>query len=256
MHTIIANTLLIISLLMQYTPKVETETQQITADLDGDGTEETITLEYKPDFGDYILTIDIANAEGWLEPYLLGMELIDIDTSDDRMEIAVETAGPSDDYETIYYTLVNNRVEEIGHVYGYATEEGNGDVHSDVWMGFWARTDVHRLDPSTGLLEHINQEIVAVMGWYDGVESGIECTVLEPFPIYVYPDGEDVIADLEEDNRFSILACYFTDPVFPPEGTWRDIYADWYMLRTESGITGWAQLGDFRDKVDGTHWAD
>jgi hypothetical protein len=256
MHAIIAYALLVISILMQNTVSIGTETQQLTADLNGDGVEETITLEYMPDVGDYILTDGIANVEGHLEPYLLGMELVDIDTSDNQMESSVDTAGPSDDYESVYYTLINDRVQYIGHVYGYAHEQGNGDIYADAWMGFWSRTDIYRLDPSNITIEPVEQDMQTVKGYGDGEQVGVECTVTEPFPIYSYRDSDVVLANLEDGSGVTIIACHLSDPVFPTEDTYHDIHADWYMLRSEAGITGWAQLASFWDKVDGLMWAD
>ena len=256
MHLIIANTLLIISLLMQYTVKIETETQQITADLDGDGVEELITLEYMPDTGDYILTDGIANIEGWLEPWLLGMELVDIDESDNQMEIAVQTAGPSDDYEADYYTLINDRIQFIGHVYGYATSHGGGDVISEVWMGFWSRLDIYRLNRANIMLERVDQDLYSVIGYVDGRQPGIECSVLESFPLYAYQDGQEILTNLEAGDDITIVACHVADRSASDDIELAIGHFDWYLIMDEEGITGWAQFGDIWDKLDGIMWAD
>ena len=256
MHTIIATIVLIIGLLMQQTPNGDIVTEQISADLDGDGVEEPIALEHMHGRGDFTLAIGADRIEGYIDPWVDRMLLVDIDTSDGRMEIAVETSGPSDDYGRIYYTYVNNRIEELGYVDGEAVEEGNGDIHTSVWMGFWSRRDVYRLDRSSGLLEPLDQDIYTVRARGGGSVMAIDCTVLEPFQLYTHRDKDVVLVELEEGEAVAIMACHFAE-----RGTSDDIelacgLLDWYLMVNEEGLAGWAQYGNFRDKVEGIVGAD
>ncbi len=232
------------------------EAQHESVDLDGDGIEENVRLEYSPYMGDFMLGIDDLTVENRLEPELTGLEIIDIDTSDDFLEVKVSTPGPSDDPECFIYALMDGEIVEIGHICGWMTFPGNGTALVEQWMGFWSKTEMYALNPDTHQMEVVPQELYVIPGYWNEGDIGIECTVLESFPIHASHDDSMVLEDLEEGSAITLVACR-PGPVEEMDGyMMRNPFHDWYLIMTQSGVTGWAQLETFQYNIEGIHRAD
>jgi hypothetical protein len=231
-------------------PALARTTGSAEADLDGDGVDETITIEYTDEVGDFTLRINDQEISGWLEPDLMGYEIVDINEGDDYVEVVVSTAGPSDDYESIIYAWQNGRIIEIDHITGYVRFSGDGAMLVDNWMGFWMRRDKCVLDPTTRRIQHVPQPFYYVQGWNTGEGDGADCTVLESFAIYSSFDTSLVLEELEVGGRIRILANY--DGSSPETG----MHSEWYLILSSTGLMGWGLVSDFWDKVEGLHWAD
>jgi len=225
-------------------------------DLDGDGTIETVIGQYNQDSGEFYFSVDDQEYSGWLEPWLMGIEIVDLDKSDDYLEICVSTAGPSDDYEYLYFEFIDREIVEIGHIYGIVESKGEGVILSDQWMGFWTRTKKYELDQRTREIFEVPQQIFALKCYSEEVTIGLECTVTESFDIYLDRSRDDVLESCEPEDEIHILACWDTPPEPDDDYFTESYYTDWYLIYTASGLTGWAQLDDFAWNVDGIMWAD
>jgi len=249
-------TAILIALFMFLTLPAYAETyEEKVADLDGDGVLETITVEFPEYGGDFVLVVDDNEYETYLNPYFEGFRIVDIDPSDDLMEIEVVSAGESDDFESLFFTYVNGHIIESGHTNGIVSIPGDGTVLAIVWMGFWMRTDLYILKDSNHRLENINQDLIAVVHYADSDETGVKCTVLESFTVFVDNDGRETLEIPDPGDSFFIVA-YDNSPVPQGQGSYSgEERNEWYLIRTESGLSGWVSLSDFWDKVEGLQWA-
>jgi len=252
-HATVLPIYILAALIALTTPAFGIELDRAEADLDGDGIDETIAMEYVTEVGDFVLRIDDQEIAGWLEPDLMGFEIVDIDTGDEYVEVVVTTAGPSDDYESIIYGYQDGRIVEMDHITGYVRFSGDGTMLVDNWMGFWMRRDKYVLDPARRL-HLVPQELYSICEWSSIEALGLECTVLDPFPIYNDREGTELLEDLESGSFITVIACY--DPPLDTDDSYVDYYGDWYLIRSEIGLTGWARLESFWDKLEGLHWAD
>ncbi len=124
--------------------------KDISADLDGDGAEETIlwNAELRTDGSwayDQTLTVNGTEFAGSLEDIGYYCEnvldywaVVDLDTSDSYREIAIFDDGPSSDANTIFFRYADGKLTLLGRVYGYPDENGDkmsfpGDNTVESW---------------------------------------------------------------------------------------------------------------------------
>ena len=211
------------------------------ADLNGDNILEFIKLSTNDNM-DTRLSIGDSTIET-IADEVLYLHIIDIDKGDNYKEVDVHTPGPSDDDIHDIYWFDGQNINRVGSLIRWPDFPGNGVVYVDDWMGFWARTDKYVLNPQTHVLECILQELYYV---------NYEIFVKESFPIVKSPTDKTVIANLKPGSRAKILACDF-----PTER--KDVFYDyeerWYLIKSESGICGWAQEKTIRFKAS-LHYAD
>ncbi len=207
-------------------------------DLNGDGKVEEISISGITEIGNFILKIDNVSIKGELGDEVDGFIIVDIDTKDQYKEIAVHTPGPSDDDEYLIYWYDGKSIKEMGKLMRWPKFPGNGIVLVDNWMGFWQKRDKYVLDNKTRTLYLVPQEFYYV---------GIEATVKESFPIYKTRTGSEVVANLKPGSKIFILVCD-TSP--------DDYDSHWYLIKSETGLVGWAALKSFTGKVEGLPWAD
>ena len=205
------------------TPK--TTIQTATADLDGDGKVDKITLKLFFKYGEagsYALQVNNAMIKGDLTPPIEGFKIIDIDKSDKFKEIAINTPGPSDDYESIVFWYDGKALKQVAHFDGVASFYGHGVVDIRDWMGFW---EIHRrytLDSKTRTLKEIPQQFYSV---------GSKAKVREAFKIYARQEqigkkGAAPIVTLRAGGSATVLLW---DPV-----------SKYYLVKTDSSILGWS----------------
>lgn len=125
--------------------------EDISADLDGDGAEETIrwAADVNPAKQIYTyaasLTVNGTEfSEGerigdyYCETVLDYWAVVDLDTSDSHKEIAIFDDGPSNDANTIFFRYADGQLTLLGRVYGYPDENGDkmyfpGDNTVESW---------------------------------------------------------------------------------------------------------------------------
>jgi len=177
-----------------------------------------------------------------------GFTIVDIDTMDQYQEIAVHTPGPSSDDEYLIFGYNGISIKEMGRLSRWPKFFGNGIVIVKDWMGFWAKKEKYVLNQKARTLQLIPQDLYYV---------GIETTVRQSFPICRTREDSTVVVDLEPKSKVIVLLCD-PSPTHCKEEM-RDViddyYCDWYFIKSETGIVGWARLKLFWDKL-GLNWAD
>lgn len=221
------------------------------ADIDGDGSPESITVAMGGTPLEFVLTVDGVTTFGIFEGDVTdGFAVVDINTSDSYREIAVHTPGPSDDDEYLIYSFDGSSLKEMGRLSRWPTFSGNGIVLVDGWMGFWKIRDKYILDTSTRTLRHIPQDLYYV---------GVDAHAIKSFPVYRSRSGNEVIANTLPGSDFLVLACDTSPTCLNAYGDPDDNYScDWYLIKTVTGLVGWVRCETLMDyeTVDGLTWAD
>lgn len=207
------------------------------ADLDGNGTADTISIASSSGSGErYRLSVNGAVADGAFPEAADGFAIVDLDARDRFREIAVHTPGASDDHEYDLYSYDGTRLKKMAHLQGVASFPGGGVVLTDAWQGFWSRRDKYALQ-SDRTLKIVPQEF-----HYVGVTGRVKTS----FPLYSKMEAPGVLANLAAGSTITVvLARLGGQPG-----------ANWYMVRSASGLLGWAQEGVIFENVDGLPLAD
>ncbi len=209
----------------------------ISEDLNGDSQKELIRLVNLTPDGHFRLEIADAFYEGKMSDEVDGLIIVDIDTRDRYKEVAVHTPGASSDDEYFLFWYDGRRIIEAGRLSRWPQFAGNGIVYVDDWKGFWKKREKFILDPRIRKLKKIPQQYYYV---------GVKVKVNKEFSVVISPDSGQLLASLRPQSEIEILLCKEED----------DYLADFYLIRTASGLLGWARYGDFWEKVDGLPLAD
>ena len=204
------------------------------ADLNGDGKAEEISLENPDEGGGFALTVSGITVKGMFTSpgdEADGFLVVDIDSTDSFMEVAVHTPGPSDDDEYVIYWYDGASLRMSGRLARWPKFQGNGFVYVDDWIDFWQKREKYRLDRKSHSLVRVPQEFYHV---------GLETTVMKSFPIYRTREGGAVVGRLRQDSRCLILVCDSS----------RGRFSDWwYLIKSTTGLVGWARYRDFWGKL-------
>jgi hypothetical protein len=176
-------------------------------------------------------------------------ELIDIDKNDGYMEIAIIDVGPSDGHDT-YLFRFTGEIIPLGTISGMSAPEttGDGTAQGYWWMGFWGFNKMYKLDNELNRLLEVTSETYPV--------GDIEAEVTQPFTIIAdRVEGTDKVATLTPGTKIKIVEADIKPICINAQGYQDDDECDWFRVLTEDGTTGWVQLKDFRDKVEGLIWA-
>jgi hypothetical protein len=218
--------------------------RQAAVDLDGDKEVDQISIS-TTESGDFLLDVDGIETSGHLtEGEADGFAIVDIDLSDKFKEIAVHTPGPSDDDEYLIYRYDGRSIKEMGRLSGGPKFSGNGIVLVDDWMGFWIKREKYVLDKGSMALRLVPQEL-----YYVGIEGKVD----KGFPIYEKRTGSDVVANVRPGSKVLIIAC---DPSPTSDDATGGYFLDWYLIKSETGLVGWARLGEFGERMSDLPWAD
>jgi hypothetical protein len=76
---------------------------------------------------------------------------------------------------------------------------------------------------------------------------GVEAFVKKSFPVYQTRAGKKQVAYLKSISNILLLLC---DP------SPKKFFDHWYLIKSYTGLIGWAKLGSFQEKVEGLMWAD
>ncbi len=238
---------------------LELMTQSEEIDLNGDGITDTVIMDYVkysiwepgyPSRRDFTLRVNDVEIESSLEPDLTGFEIVDIDKNDDMVEILIPTMGPSYDPCCLIYSYDGENIVETGKLAGFREFTGEGVIYTDWWQGFWEATDKWVLNPETHKLEQIPQEM-----YYIGC-TGDHLEIRESFDLHLNPGSDEIVETIEAGGSVSVIAClaeindtdYWSWHLYIP--------SDWFLLRAESGLTGWVTGSEFFNVTQGFGWAD
>ena len=202
------------------------------ADLDGNGREESIRLELYSGHNLFLLTIEGQSLMGLGENVDPVIHLIDLNTEDTFLEVAIAESGPSDDYFTTFFRWTPEGFYNMGRVGGRPgagiTIRGDGTLTAQTrgqLLHTWFYDKVYRISQS-GYLEGVPT------GFYlmdTPVTALVDLTLTaapsngEPIEIKA---GESLVIESSDDIKF-------------------------LKIRTADGRTGYLELEGF-DRIKGT----
>ncbi|XXF75675.1 hypothetical protein P2318_21750 [Myxococcaceae bacterium GXIMD 01537] len=210
----------------------------LSADLDGDGKPETVSVQWKEGDSQFVLKVGGATVRGDAKDTELGeVTVVDLDSGDKRKEVAVSTGLSDYDHRVHLFAYDGKGLKALGTLPALTEARGNGIVLSDTWQGFWNQRDKYVLDAKAGKLTMVPQELYAV---------GHEATVKDSFPLARGRTDKAPLAQLAKGSRITILAA---TPVGP--GTPERLY----LVKSSTGLLGWATPDDLGKHTEGLPWA-
>ena len=209
-------------------------------DLNGDGKPEIIVLKNNESFG-FILSISgIQYTDSPYDNPPDRLEIIDIDKTDTYKEVLLHfpssTDDPDDGNMILWYN--GSSIFKMGDCIGWPVFPGNGIVYIDHYTGFWTQRDKYEIDPSTGKLIHVPQ-----YGYFVGVRA----TVKKPFVIYREQELQHKVALLARDSEIELI-------LYAPGNN--ELVAHFYLVKSQTGLTGWVKEFDVFDYLEGIPYFD
>ncbi|MBM4395719.1 MAG: DsbA family protein [Deltaproteobacteria bacterium] len=206
-------------------------TKALEADLDGDGTKESIAVEVpEGSTGRFALTVGKARVEGALRWASDGAETVDVDASDAAMQVAVHAAGPDDAHDFAVYAYDGKSLKEIARFSGVPQWSGDGSVSVGEWLRFWPRVERYARDPKTGTLRKIPVELHFV---------GIPAQAVERVALQRSRTDKTVVATVNSGTDAILLLA---------DTSAKDAKDWWFLVRADSGVLGWTRQSAFEGK--------
>lgn len=207
-------------------------TKSASVDLNGDGKPEAVSLTWDEARDEFVLKAGSATIRGGTDGNAPeGFVVVDLDSSDKRKELVVSTGQTDYDKQQHLYAFDGKALKSIGNVPALTEAKGNGIILSDSWQGFWNRRDKYALDKKGNVTE-VPQELYAV---------GVEATVKQPFPLARSRTDKSAVATLAQGSKIQVLAAA---PLGPP-GEYL------YLVKSATGLLGWATAKDLTGKTEG-----
>lgn len=208
-------------------------------DVNGDGKADKVAVTDVPDHSRFTLTVNAARLvvphNEFLDDVLPAFRIVRLSEGARQAYVVVSLMGSSD-YNRHYFFLYDGKtIRRAGVVPGTYTAPGNGIVYVEDWMGFWMGRTKYAVGKS-GALQFVPQA-----GYYVGVSG----TVKQTFPIRVSPTKTGaVVANVAPASKIDLL-------LFVPYGKEpsRDQENGYYLIKTQTGLCGWADYKLFKDKV-------
>lgn len=196
-----------------------------SADLDGDGKEEAISIQSSGD-GAFKLAAGGVRIAGQVKGNeLSGFTVDDLDTRDARREVLVHTIGQMDeDHRVLFYGFDGKRWTHLGTLTSAGEIKGNGIVLVDSWAGFWPKREKFTLDSKKKKLVATPQDLYWV---------GVDAQVKKSFPIQRSRTDSQVVANVAPGSKLTVVASA-PDP--------KNERKDWYLIKTSTGLMGWAKM--------------
>ncbi|WP_395849544.1 hypothetical protein [Cystobacter fuscus] len=211
--------------------------EPVRADLDGDGKPESITVKWDVDQGGFTLQVGSASVRAKTEdPNEGGVEVVDLDRGDKWKDIAITTGQTDSDHRVFLYGFDGKTLKPLGEVHALTEAKGNGIILSDSWMGFWNKREKYVLDRPAWKIRAVPQPLYAV---------GVECKVKQSFPIVQGRSDKTPVATLAQDSRIQVLAADTSGR--PGE--------EFYLVKSSTGLLGWASRADLEGKTEGLPFA-
>lgn len=226
---------------------------ETSADLDGDGTPETVYYNVRPPYVEDELWYD-AQTESLMvngaelldpgegnpfEPYGIWLEnpdmdqyyIVDLDENDGKLELAICDWGSNDWLYTHFFRYEEGGLTYIGGCAGFPDSQDTA-FHGDGTFSTYTRFDVMMTwggvctyQLKDGQIERSAEEFVQPQLYDDW-----KITLLVPLTVYASPDRSDLSLTLEPSE----------EPLsFPETDT-----AHWVLVRCADGSEGWAYFED------------
>ncbi len=126
----------------------------------------------------------------------------------------------------------------MAHLSRWPVFLGNGIVYVDNWEGFWKKRDKYVLNDANRELNLVPQYAYFV---------GVRVKVENSFTIYKNKDLKDIVAYLGKDSEIELLICDTENK------NWPDYL---YLIKSGSGLTGWASFTVIGKNSTGFPYAD
>lgn len=196
---------------------------QAYKDLNGDGSKEKISLHKdKSDSSKFTLKIGRHQISGQLGDEVYGFAIIDIQKADKYFEVAVYTPGPSDDDEYMIFWYNGQKIAQVGHISRWPTFKGNGIVYVKGWMDFW------KVMHKYALVRNHRLKMVHQPFYYVGIKTRIKKG--RNFIIHLNPQHRAVaVANLIPGSKIELLVAKI-----------KESGEAWYLVKSTSGLIGWA----------------
>lgn len=219
-------------------------------DLNFDGKDEMINLKQTGEGSSFVLTINNSKTEGtFVEGYGADLQIIDMDRNDKLREVIVKGYGSSDQADMHFYQYINGKIVQCGRLPGnYGVEStGNKTLIENGWMGFWSIKLKYKFDSRNKSLTFDKEE------FYDVNEKA---KVTQSFKLrkYRYDDSE-TSATLKPGTKIMLVKADISPYCDVPDDYLYDMMCDWYLIKTEDGVSGWCRLNNFYESIDGLIWA-
>jgi hypothetical protein len=236
----------------------------VIADLNGDGTDETIKLslimkkEGKQEWLDgYQITInddskEIKNDIGAEEIKIM---IVDIYKKDNQKEIAVVVDIDPDGFYYDIYSYNGSNLIFVAQVDNFFYEDkepfpGDGRVYANNWMGFWKIYDVYTYNSEKNTFTNDNRSGIYEVIYADGLKPEIK--VIKSFKLLKESNAtSEVTATLKKGTIVKILKANVSTKC---KETGEGDFCHWYYIESKDG-NGWVKLSDFMNNVEGIPWA-
>lgn len=205
-----------------------------SADLDGDGKPEAISLKWEEGEESFILQAGSVSTKGnAVDTEIHGFAVIDLDSGDKRKELAVQKGLTDDDKGVYLYGFDGKSLKQLGTVPAVTEVKGNGILLADRWMGFWMKRDKFVLEAKKDKVSWVPQELYYV---------GTEATVKQPFSLMASRTGKAPLATLAQGSTIQVIAAA------PPTAKGGEYL---YLVKSATGLLGWATIMDLIEKTEG-----
>lgn len=180
-----------------------------TADLDGDGEAETLKLFIDHDTiegTETKLMIDDKITVAWGQNPRERLYIADIDSTDNLKEVAVTYEGPSSDYTTTFYTLINGDIANLGTIPGAFDRMSIASGELTNIINTQARGSIlHTWFYGVNYTINEDNELKRIP--QDFYDMNAEVNVLTSLDLVTSPEDDTIKTTLEEGDHVMIAGC-------------------------------------------------
>ncbi len=211
-----------------------------TADLDGDGRAERVNLTLPKTGGQGAkvqlrigeLSVDIGAEVR--EELPEGVAIVDIDSRDRLKEVVVKCGSSNGGGGHLVYAYDGKTIFQLGGFWG-PRFRGYGIVYDDCWTGSFLVRDKWVLDRKSREFRLVRQPMNYIGNVFKADSS---------FPIrYSMDDGSHVVANIEPKSQILIVALAYKPEkrkVIGSSDRYETIERQWYLIKSYTGLMGWA----------------
>lgn len=213
-------------------------------DINGDSKADKVAITSATDHSRFTLTVNSARI---VVPHndfmdgLPGFRIVRLAEGAKQAYVVVSLAGANDYNEHYFFLYDGKAIRRAAMLTGNYTAPGNGVVYIEEWMGFWMSNTKYAVSKN-GMLQFVPQA-----GYY----VGASCTARQTFPIRVSPTKNGaVVANVAPVSKIELI-------LFMPNGKdlSKGVENGYYLIKTQTGLCGWAEFKLFQKKVEGLPYA-